>query len=228
MRQSVDKYYPGTKLAITEYNFGGSNDICGSIAEADALGIFAKYGVYAANLFVDDADYQCAAINLYRNYDGNDGSFGDTLVYCETDNIEISTAYAAINGDNDNMITLVVTNKSFDEVTTANIKINGRNDYNNVHIFSIDDTSAAVIDITENSSVDISDDTISYKMQPKSVSLLVISKEQVKGHDSTPVQESKSKIKSTPASTSGIFACAAVAAIAACAVVVIVKKKRKP
>ena len=65
-------------------------------------------------------------------------------------------------------------------------------------------------------------------MQPKSVSLLVISKEQVKGHDSTPVQESKSKIKSTPASTSGIFACAAVAAIAACAVVVIVKKKRKP
>ncbi len=228
LQQSVDRYYPGTKLAITEYNFGGSNDICGSIAEADALGIFAKYGVYAANLFVDDADYQCAAINLYRNYDGNGGSFGDTLVYCETDDVEISTAYAAINGDNDNMITLVVTNKSFDEETTTNIKINGGSDYNNVHIYSIDDASAAVIDITENSSVDISDDTVSYKMQPKSVSLLVISKEQVKEQDPTSVQESKSETKSTPAFIGGIFACAAAAAIAVCAVVVIVRKKRKP
>lgn len=178
LQQSVDKYYPDTKLAITEYNFGGSGDICGSIAEADALGLFAKYGVYAANLFVDEADYQCAAINLYRNYDGSGGCFGDTLVYCETDNIETSTAYAAINGDNDEVLTLVVTNKSFDEKTTANIKIEDGSSYNNVHIYGVSKTSPEVLDITESCSVSISDGTVSYEMEPKSVSLLVISKEQ--------------------------------------------------
>lgn len=178
LQQSVDKYYPGTKLAITEYNFGGSNDICGSIAEADALGLFAKYGVYAANLFADDADYQCAAINLYRNYDGSGGCFGDTLVYCETDNVEISTAYAAINGNNDDVLTLIVTNKSFDEKTTANIKIEDGSNYKNVHIYGVSSTSPEVLDITESCSVSISDDMVSYEMDPKTVSLLVISKEQ--------------------------------------------------
>lgn len=176
LQQSIDKFYPNTKLAVTEYNFGGNNDICGSIAEADALGLFAKYGVYAANIFVGDADYQCAAIDLYRNYDGNGGSFGDTLVYCATDNVELSTAYAAINGDNDEVLTLVVTNKSFDEKTTANIKIEDGSDYKYVHIYGINGASPAVLDITESSNFNVSDGTISYEMDPKTVSLLVISK----------------------------------------------------
>ncbi len=178
LQQSVDKYYPDTKLAITEYNFGGSGDICGSIAEADALGLFAKYGVYAANLFVDEADYQCAAINLYRNYDGKGGSFGDTLVYCETDNVEISTAYAAVKGDNDDVLTIVVTNKSFDEKTTAQIKIEDGSDYKNVRVYGVSSTSPEVLDITNSSNFNVSDETVSYEMEPKSVSLLVISKEQ--------------------------------------------------
>ena len=41
IQASIDKYYPGTKLAITEYNFGGGMDSTGAIAEADALGAFA-------------------------------------------------------------------------------------------------------------------------------------------------------------------------------------------
>lgn len=176
LQQSVDKFYPGTKLAITEYNFGGNNDVCGSIAEADALGLFAKYGVYAANIFVGDADYQCAAIDLYRNYDGNGGSFGDTLVYCETDNVELSTAYAAINGGNDDVMTLVVTNKAFDEKTTASIKIEDGSDYKYVRLYGINGTSPTVLDMTDSNSVSISEGTVSYEMEPKTVSMLVISK----------------------------------------------------
>lgn len=176
LQQSIDKFYPDTKIAITEYNFGGNNSVCGSIAEADALGLFAKHGVYAANLFVGDADYQCAAIDLYRNYDGNSGSFGDTLVYCETDDVELSTAYAAVNSESDEVLTLVVTNKSFDEKTTANIKIEDGSEYKYVHIYGIKDGIPAVQNITESSNFEISDGNISYEMDPKSVSLLVVSK----------------------------------------------------
>lgn len=228
MQKSIDKYYPGTKLAITEYNFGGSGDICGGIAEADALGLFAKHGVYAANLFVDDADYQCAAINLYTNYDGNGEGFGDTLVYCETDNIELSTAYAAVNGDNDDVITLVVTNKSFDVETTAKIKIEDGN-YKNVYIYGIDDMSPTVTDITKSSSVSVSDNIISYKMAPKTVSLLVISKEQ----NSSPIQDSvqdSSSIQNEVSESTHLFTafvCAAVAVVAVCVIAVILIKRKK-
>ena len=52
LRDKLDEHYPGTKLAFMEYSFGGGDDITGAIAEADALGIFAREGVYAAGLFL--------------------------------------------------------------------------------------------------------------------------------------------------------------------------------
>ncbi len=42
MRQLVDENYPGTKLAITEYNWGALNHINGALAQADVLGIFGR------------------------------------------------------------------------------------------------------------------------------------------------------------------------------------------
>ena len=32
IQNSIDTYYPGTKLAITEYNFGGDDEVSGAIA----------------------------------------------------------------------------------------------------------------------------------------------------------------------------------------------------
>lgn len=176
LQQSIDTYYPGTKLAITEYDFQGAYDVCGAIMEADTLGIFAKYGVYAANLFTMDAQYQLAAINLYTNYDGQGSGFGDTLVSCESSDIETATAYAAINGDSDDVITLVVTNKSFDQPTTANISLGG--EYSYAHLYGINSMSAQVFDMTDhNPSVTLSGSIVTLEMQPRTVSLLVLAKD---------------------------------------------------
>ncbi len=177
LQNSIDKFYPGTKIAITEYDFGGSNDISGGIAEADALGVFAKNEVYFASLFAGEANYQCAAIDLYTNYDKNGNGFGDTLVYCETDNIDLSTAYAAVDGESDDVITLVVTNKAFKDTTTANIKIEGGENYGYVHLYGLDPMYPGVFDFSDsNSAVTISDGMISYEMAPKTVAMLVIAK----------------------------------------------------
>ena len=51
MRQSVDAHYPGTKLAISEYYFGGGDQISGGIAQADVLGIFGRERVFAAAIW---------------------------------------------------------------------------------------------------------------------------------------------------------------------------------
>ena len=177
LQKSIDTFYPGTKLAITEYDFQGAYDVCGAIMEADTLGIFAQNGVYAANLFTMDAEYQLAAIDLYTNYDGKGSAFGDTLVSCTTDDIETSAAYAAINGDNEDVVTLVVTNKAFDEKTTANISLGS--DYGYAHLYGINSMAAQVFDMSdsENGAVDISGSTLTLEMEPRTVSLLVIARD---------------------------------------------------
>ena len=80
MREKIAAQYPGTRLAITEYNYGGGEHISGAIAQADVLGIFGREQVFAAALwdlgggsrFID------AAFAAYCNYDGALGRFGDT------------------------------------------------------------------------------------------------------------------------------------------------------
>jgi hypothetical protein len=45
MKSWVAQYYPGTKVAITEYNWGALDNINGALAEADVLGIFGREGL---------------------------------------------------------------------------------------------------------------------------------------------------------------------------------------
>ena len=89
MQESIDKYYPGTKLALTEYNLANIADedntgksVVSAIAETEALGAFADQGVYLATYWgtLSKCPYVTSAINLYTNYDGKGSDFGDTLV----------------------------------------------------------------------------------------------------------------------------------------------------
>ncbi len=139
VNKSIDQYYPGTKLALTEYNFGGGNHVCGAVTEADALGVFASNGVYVANLWQmhDNIDYQLAAIDLYTNYDGNGAAFGDTLVSSSTSDIEKATCYASINGDDESVLTLVLTNKSLTDTQNAHITLDSGADYSSARVYGI-------------------------------------------------------------------------------------------
>ncbi|MFZ4462167.1 MAG: glycoside hydrolase family 44 protein, partial [Patescibacteria group bacterium] len=57
LQASINKYYPGTKLAITEFDYGANGHISGGIATADALGIYGKYGVYFSSYWGDVNGY---------------------------------------------------------------------------------------------------------------------------------------------------------------------------
>ena len=50
----VAKDYPGTKVAIDEYNFGGLESINGAVAQADILGIFGRQGLNMAAFLADN------------------------------------------------------------------------------------------------------------------------------------------------------------------------------
>ncbi len=145
VQKSIDKYYPDTKIAMTEYNFGGGNHISGAVAQADALGVFASHGVYAANIWqLNEIEYQLSAINLYTNYDGKGSHFGDTLVMSSTSDIERATAYASISGSDASKITMVLTNKSLTETQKASIRLDSDAEYSSAKVYGITGDSSEI------------------------------------------------------------------------------------
>jgi len=45
LKRWVAQCYPGLKIGITEYNWGGEDDISGALALADILGVFGREGL---------------------------------------------------------------------------------------------------------------------------------------------------------------------------------------
>jgi hypothetical protein len=115
MQADVAAYYPGTKLAITEYNYGGGGHISGAIAQADALGAFGREGLFAANWWdmSGNADaFTFAAFDAFRNFDGAGGAFGDTSVAAATTDIAKTAVYASVDPDDPTAMVLVLINRT--------------------------------------------------------------------------------------------------------------------
>lgn len=113
MQEWVDANYPGTKLAITEYNWGALDHINGALAQADVLGIFGREGLDLATLWAaPNADEPGAfAFRMYRNYDGSGGKFGDVRVAAASSDQGQLSIYAA-QRSSDQALTLMVINKT--------------------------------------------------------------------------------------------------------------------
>jgi hypothetical protein len=165
LQQSIDMYYPGTKLAITEYNFGGETNVYGGIAQADVLGIYGKYGVYMANFWrmtngSTQTPYISSAFKLFTNYDGQNGKYGDTKVKAETTDIENSSVYSSVYRDNDNKLHVIILNKNSDYEMNASVNISGDKSYTSAQVWAFDSESP---DITERQPVaQISGNTFTY------------------------------------------------------------------
>lgn len=82
LKTRIDRSYPGTRLAITEYNYGGGREPSGLVAQADVLGIFGRKGLFAAANWGMDAKLpaQVAGFRAYLDFDGKGSKFGDVSV----------------------------------------------------------------------------------------------------------------------------------------------------
>ncbi|HEU5400603.1 MAG TPA: hypothetical protein VFU86_04550, partial [Terriglobales bacterium] len=116
MQSWIAADYPGTKTAITEYNWGSLEHISGAVAQADILGIFGREGLDLATLWgPPDPRSQFPGVNafkVFRNYDGSGAKFGEmSLASTSTDEKKLSV-YAALR-TSDSVVTVVVINKTF-------------------------------------------------------------------------------------------------------------------
>ncbi len=171
IQASIDKYYPGTKLAISEYNFGGE-DLSGTIVHAEALGCYADQGVYFATLWGGNP-YQFSAINLYTNYDGNGSSFGNMLVPTVTDDVSLASSYASINGTDQGTVTAMVTNKDLSKSENAVISLeNAATNYEAAAVYAVygDTHAIRLIDVIE----DVENNTVNVTLPAYSAAMVVI------------------------------------------------------
>ena len=124
LKQWVTQYYPGTRIGITEYNWGAEDHINGATAQADLWGIFGREGLDLATRWTTPPatapTYK--AMKLYRNYDGNKSVFGDTSVAVSVPNPDELSAFAAVRST-DGALTVMVINKVLNGTTPVLLSV---------------------------------------------------------------------------------------------------------
>jgi mannan endo-1,4-beta-mannosidase len=181
LRERVAANYPGTELAMTEYNYGVGDHISGGLAQADVLGVVGREGVYLATYWGDGAGnqplppYIKAAFQLYRNYDGNGGVFGDTAVTAAPADQAKASVFAATDSKHPDLLTVLVINKDLRAAFNAKIEITppgnkkpGR--FSQAQVYAMDATAAAVRALP---AATITDNQIAYRLPPLSATLFV-------------------------------------------------------
>ena len=119
MHEWVNANYPGTKLSLTEYNWGALDNINGALAQTDVLGIFGREGLDLATLWSPPSATQpgAFAFRMFRNFDGAGGKFGDAGVSATSADQGQLAMYAA-QRSSDNALTLIVINKTANALTS--------------------------------------------------------------------------------------------------------------
>jgi hypothetical protein len=125
MRRWIDQYYPDTRLAIGEWNWGAEQSTSGALAVADVLGIFGREGVDMATYWtyppVDSPAAQ--AFTMYTHYDDQGDAFGDKSVATNVDaSPDYVTAYGSVDS-NTGAIVLIALNKRSDAEVSATVQI---------------------------------------------------------------------------------------------------------
>jgi hypothetical protein len=113
MKAWIAAHYPGTKLSISEYNWGSDAGISGALAQAEALAIFGREGVDLATRWVAPADGSLTedAFLLYRNYDGAGARVAGDSVRATSANVDLVGAYAQRGGPGGMTLYLLLFNK---------------------------------------------------------------------------------------------------------------------
>jgi hypothetical protein len=175
LQERIAERYPGTKLSMTEYNFGAGDHISGGLAQADVLGIFGREGLTLGNYWGDGPGngplptYIKAAYKLFRNYDGKKSTFGDTAVAATPADIAKASIYAATDTKRKGALTILVINKDLRSIYNAKIVIKG-NKCTKAQVYTLDGSSP---DIKPQAPVDVTAGVIGYKLPPISAALFV-------------------------------------------------------
>src|SRR5262249_32982746 len=181
MQQWVNTYYPGTKVGITEYNWGAEGDMNGATAQADIYGIFGAQGLDLGERWTTPATGSPTylAMKLWRNYDGSDHGFGETSVSASVGNPDQVDAFAATRAS-DGALTVAVINKNLvssgaSTMITINLSnFNSNGTAQEWQLAAINPSDQTKASITHLSDIHFSGNTITVTVPNESVTMFVI------------------------------------------------------
>jgi len=176
MRNWVKFAFPngdGPLVGCTEYySFGGSDmsSMSGATTEADVLGIFGAYGFSFGNFWTLPAKPTFLAMQIYRNYDSKNSTFGDTSVTDTVTQPDNLSSFAAVR-KSDGALTVMVINK---QTGATPVTINLANFSNGGTAKAYQISSASQTSINSLGSKTITNNAISDSLPGPSVTLYVI------------------------------------------------------
>ena len=164
-------YYAGTPIGITEYNWGAEGHINGATTQADILGIFGREGLdLAARWTTPDASTPTyKAIKMYRNYDGNKSSFGDTSVSATAPNPDNVAVFAAQRSA-DNALTVMIICKYLSGSTPVSVNLANFSGSGAAQVYQLTSANA----ITRLADLTLSGSAAAITVPAQSVTLLVL------------------------------------------------------
>lgn len=180
LSEKIAKDYPGTKLSMTEYDFGAGEHISGGLAQADVLGVLGREGVYLADYWGSGPGngvlpaYIGAAYRLYRNYDGKGGTFGDTSVTAKVPDVTKASVFAATDSKHPGALMVIVINKDQRANFAGSLKIGGAVKYETAQVYRLERTAPQVKSVE--GKVSIHDNRVDYALPPLSATLFVCEK----------------------------------------------------
>jgi len=185
MQQWVNQNYPGTNLAITEYNWGALNSITGAIAQADILGIFGTYGLGLGTLWAPPAptDPGAFAFKIFLNYDGHGSQFGGTSVSGTSSNSDALSIFAAQRVDS--ALTVLVLNKTTGDISDS-ISLANFTPAGTAQVWQYSQTNLAAI-VRQNSDINVSGNSLTATFPAYSMTLLIIPQAQSAMSEPQPV-----------------------------------------
>ncbi len=166
---NIAAHYPGTKLAITEYYYGGGNDISGAIAQADALGAFGRKNLFAGAMWHEGGtndQYIDAAFGLYLAH------FGDVSMSASSSDVAKATVWASTFSDGSGKVAVVAINKTGGVLKAGiTLELNETLSGGTVYVLTSKSTTPTSSAVTLSAT-----NAIDYAMPAMSVSLLVLDK----------------------------------------------------
>jgi PKD repeat protein len=192
LKNWVATYYPGLKIAITEYNWGAEGHINGATTQADIYGIFGREGLDFATRWTtpDPSTPTYKAMKMYRNYDGNHSTFGETSVTASVPNPDSLSAFAA-QRSSDGALTVMVVNKVLSGSTPVALSLANFTSNGAAQVWQLTSSNA----IARLADVSVSGATLSTTVPPQSVTLFVLA-----GGGTTSNQPPVAAVSATPAS----------------------------
>ena len=179
LKAMVDQYYPGLGIGCTEYNWGDEANLNGATTQADVLGIYGREGfdlatrwTVAKNTNTTPTTYYPTylASQIYRNYDGNSSTFGDTSVSASVANPDNLSAFASLRGS-DGALTVMVINKQHGS-TPVTVNLANFTSTGSAQVWQIN--SATQTSISHLANVNVASNAISATVPSQSITLFVV------------------------------------------------------